>query len=114
MGKKRGYFFLKNNIVFSLVNMRGNILVFKQAPWGTFFFPRMFTEHTWEFTPTVPHRLASMSFLSDVENSADNIPPGRRGVDLNDIANTVFIYFVRYFSQVQLNKKFPYHQSVLI
>ena len=34
------------------VNMNGNKFTFDEPPWGPFFPPRMFTEHTWEFTPT--------------------------------------------------------------
>ena len=39
LGKKWGYFFFENKSVFSSVNMLGNKCGFKQAPWGTIFFP---------------------------------------------------------------------------
>ena len=34
------------------VNMNGNKFTLDEPPWGPFFFPPMFTEHTWEFTST--------------------------------------------------------------
>ena len=37
--KKNGSIFFGNNIVSFSVNMLGNILTFKQGPWGTFFVP---------------------------------------------------------------------------